>query len=86
MGVEQLPRIAAALGDPGGGVIDVAALQARRRHDADSETAAGPGHTAPETEVERRIAAIWQETLGVAQVGRDDNFFELAGTRCSPPR
>ena len=34
---------------------------------------------APRTDVERRLAAIWQEVLGVAQVGVQDNFFELGG-------
>ncbi|HEU4962348.1 MAG TPA: amino acid adenylation domain-containing protein [Bacilli bacterium] len=34
---------------------------------------------APRTETERQIAAVWQEVLGVAQVGMTDNFFELGG-------
>jgi acyl transferase domain-containing protein len=34
---------------------------------------------APETEVERTIAKIWQEALGQKQIGLDDNFFELGG-------
>jgi acyl carrier protein len=34
---------------------------------------------APETEVERTIAKIWQEALGQQQIGLDDNFFELGG-------
>jgi acyl carrier protein len=29
--------------------------------------------------VERRIAAVWQELLGIEQVGRHDDFFELGG-------
>lgn len=36
-------------------------------------------YMAPENELERRIAAIWEEQLGVAQVGVLDNFFALGG-------
>ena len=36
-------------------------------------------HVAPQTEVEQRLAAIWREVLGVAQVGLDDDFFALGG-------
>jgi amino acid adenylation domain-containing protein len=32
---------------------------------------------APETDTERRLAAIWQDLLGMPRVGLDDNFFEL---------
>jgi acyl transferase domain-containing protein/acyl carrier protein len=34
---------------------------------------------APCTDVERTIAAIWGELLGVDEVGRSDNYFELGG-------
>lgn len=34
---------------------------------------------APVTEVERQIASIWQEVLGVPQVGIHDNFFDMGG-------
>ena len=33
----------------------------------------------PGNEMERRVAEIWQEQLGIAQVGIHDNFFELGG-------
>jgi non-ribosomal peptide synthetase component F/ubiquinone/menaquinone biosynthesis C-methylase UbiE len=36
-------------------------------------------YEAPQGVVEERLAAIWQEVLGVARVGRRDNFFELGG-------
>jgi amino acid adenylation domain-containing protein len=34
---------------------------------------------APRDEVERRLAAIWQEALGLEGVGVHDNFFDLGG-------
>ncbi len=36
-------------------------------------------YAAPETEIELRVSELWQEHLGIAQVGRDDNFFALGG-------
>jgi phthiocerol/phenolphthiocerol synthesis type-I polyketide synthase E len=37
------------------------------------------GYVPPRDRYEREVAAIWQEVLGVAQVGADDNFYELGG-------
>jgi acyl transferase domain-containing protein/non-ribosomal peptide synthetase component F len=37
------------------------------------------GYVAPRDLYEREIAHVWQEVLGVAQVGADDNFYELGG-------
>jgi amino acid adenylation domain-containing protein len=36
-------------------------------------------YAAPRTETEEQLAAIWRQTLGVARVGVDDNFFHLGG-------
>ncbi|HEY9422440.1 MAG TPA: phosphopantetheine-binding protein, partial [Thermoanaerobaculia bacterium] len=36
-------------------------------------------YVAPSTENERRLAEIWQATLGIEQVGVNDNFFDLGG-------
>lgn len=41
---------------------------------------AGPRNILPlATDTERRIAAVWQELLGVAEISADDNFFDLGG-------
>jgi acyl transferase domain-containing protein/acyl carrier protein len=34
---------------------------------------------APQSEAEIKIADIWQQVLGLEQVGREDNFFDLGG-------
>ncbi|HXU46379.1 MAG TPA: amino acid adenylation domain-containing protein, partial [Thermoanaerobaculia bacterium] len=34
---------------------------------------------APRTETERRLAALWAEVLGVAEIGAEDGFFDLGG-------
>jgi surfactin family lipopeptide synthetase A len=36
-------------------------------------------YVAAETDAEKKIAAIWQEALGVDKVGIDDNFFDAGG-------
>jgi acyl transferase domain-containing protein len=36
-------------------------------------------YVAPRNEMEQQIAAIWQEVLGIEQVGIQDNFFEVGG-------
>lgn len=36
--------------------------------------------TAPVTEPQQQIAAIWRETLNVEHVGIDDNFFDIGGS------
>ncbi|OPA84560.1 hypothetical protein BFW87_29090 [Pseudomonas fluorescens] len=41
--------------------------------------AAQADYQAPQSALEQRIAAIWQEVLRLDQVGLNDNFFELGG-------
>jgi amino acid adenylation domain-containing protein len=37
------------------------------------------GEQRPDTDTEAQVAAAWQELLGVADIGRYDNFFDLGG-------
>ena len=41
--------------------------------------AVGVGFVAPRSDVERGVAAVWADVLGVERVGVEDNFFELGG-------
>ena len=36
-------------------------------------------YVTPSSQIEKEIAAIWQQLLGIAEVGVYDNFFELGG-------
>jgi amino acid adenylation domain-containing protein len=57
------------------GKLDTAALPA-----PDKSTAERPiAFVAPETELQRAIASIWQDVLNLPAAGLDDNFFDLGG-------
>jgi hypothetical protein len=56
------------------GKIDRAQLQAMVLPEADAGLA-----DAPRSDSERRLAAIWTETLALARVGRSGDFFQLGG-------
>jgi amino acid adenylation domain-containing protein len=45
----------------------------------DARVAAGAEYVEPAGELERRIAGIWRDALGLERVGVDDNFFDLGG-------
>ena len=56
------------------GKIDRKALPA-----PEGKLSTGVAYDAPRSETERALAEIWQEILGVAQAGAQDNFFDLGG-------
>ncbi|HSF41611.1 MAG TPA: amino acid adenylation domain-containing protein, partial [Thermoanaerobaculia bacterium] len=56
------------------GKVDRRALPA-----PDEGRVAREASAAPAAGIEREIAAVWQEVLGVERVGVDDNFFDLGG-------
>ncbi|WP_373994471.1 phosphopantetheine-binding protein, partial [Duganella sp. Root1480D1] len=56
------------------GKVDRKALPAPEQEDL-----ARQRYEAPCGEVEQQVAQIWQDLLGVEQVGRHDDFFELGG-------
>ena len=58
------------------GKVDRKALQA---HSAEAPAALSAVYSPPSGEAEKKIAAIWEEVLGISNVGRDDNFFDLGG-------
>jgi len=51
----------------------------RRALPAPAEDRAAHEPTPPRTELERELAEVWRELLGVELVGVDDDFFELGG-------
>ena len=63
-------------------------LSALQREGDDPQPRAGESHSrphlanpyvAPRSELEGQIAEVWQELLGIEEVGVHDNFFELGG-------
>lgn len=56
------------------GKIDRAALPA-----PESSVLLGSVSAAPQTALEQTLATLWGELLGIEQIGREDNFFEIGG-------
>jgi hypothetical protein len=51
----------------------------RRAFPEPRSTTVMPATTLPESQLERRVATIWREVLGLPSVGMTDNFFDLGG-------
>jgi acyl transferase domain-containing protein len=56
--------------------VDAAAPRLAASH---GRPALSTAYVAPESEMERAVAGIWEEYLGIQQLGVHDNFFELGG-------
>ncbi|MDY6948642.1 MAG: amino acid adenylation domain-containing protein [Pseudomonadota bacterium] len=67
--LDEFPRTAS-------GKIDRVALISQLRQVRNSHTMQ---LIPPETDLQRVVATVWQEILGIEAVGRDDNFFDLGG-------
>ncbi|KAF1007467.1 MAG: Phenyloxazoline synthase MbtB [Luteibacter sp.] len=65
------------------GKIDRPALG--RELEASRSVAADAGD-APVNDIERRVAEVWSQVLGVPDIGRDRNFFSLGGDSLSATR
>ena len=57
----------------------IAKRESRSKSVAGAGRRCGAEYEEPKTEVERKLAGIWEELLGVSRVGAEDNFFELGG-------
>ena len=57
------------------GKVDRRALPAPEANRTDATST----FVAPQNSVQRQLAEIWQQTLGVPEIGITDNFFELGG-------
>ena len=57
------------------GKIDYSALPAAEL----ARTELAPAFVAPQSEIENKLASIWQQVLGVARIGVHDVFFDLGG-------
>jgi acyl transferase domain-containing protein/acyl carrier protein len=53
--------------------------ETRRQQPTHPRPVLATAYVGPRTELESKITEIWQELLGVEQVGVEDNFFELGG-------
>jgi len=62
-----------------GGKIDRHALRETNIGQLAPDIAAEDSYIGPSDEVERKIAGLWQNLLGVERVGVYDSFFDLGG-------
>jgi Condensation domain/Phosphopantetheine attachment site len=71
-------RLTRAAAGPGDLTSVLARLLGNNIHGPAPEAAAEP-FVEPATDTERRLAALWRETLAIERIGLNDNFFGLGG-------
>jgi amino acid adenylation domain-containing protein len=49
----------------------------------DSSVDTGVEYVEPESEIEKKLSAVWKETLGLKNIGVNDNFFDIGGDSMS---
>jgi len=78
MGKESCRKVTeVGLGQAGGWTLEpITAELSPSRHDEFSQDTS---RREPQTEVEQKLARIWQQVLGISTVGAFDDFFELGG-------
>ena len=84
----MLRAIGAGVSQPIVSSMDLDALRRRAERASDAVAAAGDlferpdldnEYVAPESEIERKLAAFWTELLGVDKIGVHDSFFDIGG-------
>ncbi|PZF95305.1 type I polyketide synthase, partial [Micromonospora deserti] len=61
------------------GRVTAESLENEPESNRSAPTVTGGASAAPSTELEKTIAQVWRDGLGVAEVGVDDDFFSLGG-------
>jgi acyl carrier protein len=81
----ELPRVVVSTRDLAGLLArhrpaeTATAAEAPRPAASHGRPALSTAWVAPENEIERAVAAVWEELLGIQGIGAHDNFFELGG-------
>src|SRR6185295_18982711 len=76
------PRLAVAAATPGSEETAPPSALPRHARPANLRNAYAP----PTSELERRLAEIWESVIGIEGIGRHDSFFELGGHSLNAPQ
>lgn len=88
LSADNYPQIVVSTGDLKARIDQWVKLQAKSEEETADQTSAGKLHPRPNlpnpyvaarNDLELEIAGMWQELLGIEQIGIYDNFFELGG-------